>query len=468
MLLGFFERLREYGVPVSTREILDCLNLFEHRILQFAIDDFYYLSRTSLVKDEKYYDRFDRAFDAFFSGLDSLPSLFAEEEIETQLQQLLQSGLTDIRPQDIDQAISEYHEQTTLAQLSRATLPGDGSDSVEDDDQQLDLSREAKESGNACEGDVKDPSEENGESGESREEGEKGKAGEDGETGEEGESGEEGEKGEEGERGDEGEKGEGDGGIEGEGKSDQGEIGTKSEFAGEASQRAQKLWQLRRFEDFDADVELGTRNLKMALRRIRKFARTGAELELDLPNTIRGTARNGGLLDIVEVPEKHNSIKVLLFLDVGGTMDDHIELCAQLFSAARYEFKFLESYYFHNFIYESIWLDNNRRTEAKTNTWDVIRKFGSDYKIIFVGDANMARHEIAERGGSVEHFNGEAGQVWMQRIQDQFRKIVWLNPVPESRWQDSYTAVMIKRMLEDQMYPLSVEGIERAARYLVR
>ena len=149
-------------------------------------------------------------------------------------------------------------------------------------------------------------------------------------------------------------------------------------------------------------------------------------------------------------------------------MDDHIELCAQLFSAARYEFKYLETYYYHNFIYESVWPDNERREEAKISTWDMIRKFGSDYKIIFVGDANMARHEIAERGGSVEHFNAESGEVWMQRMEDQFRKVVWLNPVPEKRWQDSYSTVMIKRLVDDHMYPLSVEGIEQAARYLVR
>ncbi|HIG40537.1 MAG TPA: VWA domain-containing protein [Gammaproteobacteria bacterium] len=236
----------------------------------------------------------------------------------------------------------------------------------------------------------------------------------------------------------------------------------------ESQRSAMKVWHQRQYQDYDPEVELGTRNIKMALRRLRKFARTAAEMELDLMDTIRCTARNGGFLDIREVPERHNSVKVLLFLDVGGSMDDHIELCSQLFAAARSEFKYLEYYYFHNFIYENIWLSNDRRQEEKLNTFDLIRRFGSDYKIIFVGDANMARHEIAERGGSVEHFNGDAGEVWLSRIQDQFKKIIWLNPVEKKKWRDSYTTEMIRRLVDDHMYHLSVDGIEQAMRYLAR
>jgi uncharacterized protein with von Willebrand factor type A (vWA) domain len=458
MLLGFFERLREYEVPVSTRELLDCLNLFQHRLLRFSIDDFYFLSRTSLVKDEKYYDRFDRAFDSFFSGLDSLPALFVQPEIEPLLQRLLQSGLIDLRSVDIEQAINDYREQVALAKGCLTLLADSASESRTD---------ESSDQDSVVKGQAETVSEE-GEAGDKAEDGKQGEEAEQGDDGQEGEEGESGEEGEKGEKGEEGEKGEGDGGIEGEGESDEGEMGSKPSFEQEASQRAQKLWQLRRFEDFDANVELGTRNLKMALRRVRKFARTGAELELDLPNTIRSTANNAGMLDIIEVPEKHNSIKVLLFLDVGGSMDAHIELCEQLFSAARYEFKYLESYYFHNFMYESVWPDNERHGEDRISTWDVIRKFGSDYKIIFVGDGAMAPHEIFEKGGSVERYNPEPGQLWLQRVQDQFKKIVWLNPVAEERWQNSHTSLTIKRLVDNHMYPLTVEGIEQAARYLVR
>jgi uncharacterized protein with von Willebrand factor type A (vWA) domain len=206
----------------------------------------------------------------------------------------------------------------------------------------------------------------------------------------------------------------------------------------------------------------------MALRRLRKFARTAADLELDLNETIRCTARNGGILDIREIPERHNAVKVLLFLDVGGSMDDHIELCAQLFSAARSEFKHLEYFYFHNFIYESVWNDNERRGDDRVLLLDVLRKYGRDYKVIFVGDAQMARHEIAERGGSVEHFNAEPGQHWMQSVQEQFRKVIWINPIAVDQWKDSYTTEMIRRIMDDQMYHLSVEGIEQAMKHLVR
>lgn len=428
MLLSFFERLRTYGVPVSTRELLDCLNVFEARLIRYDLNDFYALSRTSLVKDEKYYDRFDRAFEDFFSGLDSLPLVTDETVVET-LHQAFQ--LSDRL------ALSENELEQINEQLAQAL----------------------------AEQQANEPEQQEGDQGE---QGDEGEAGDEGEEGDEGHKGEQGDGGEEGEQGDDGQKGKGNDGVEGEGLSEDGELGEKQEVTEESSRKANKLWQLRRFEDYDETAELGTRNLKMALRRVRKFARTGADLELDLDTTIRNTARQAGLLDIVEVPERHNSIKVLLFLDIGGSMDDHIELCNQLFSAARYEFKYLDSYYFHNFVYENLWTENERRVDVKFKTWDMLRKFGSDYKIIFVGDANMGMHEITESGGSVEHFNAESGDVWIRRILEHFTKVVWLNPVQEKYWQNSNTTGMIKRIFSDRMYPLTVEGIEQAARYLVR
>ena len=206
----------------------------------------------------------------------------------------------------------------------------------------------------------------------------------------------------------------------------------------------------------------------MALRRLRKFARTSPVLEFDLAATIRSTAKQAGLLDIIEVPERHNSVKVLLLLDIGGSMDEFAVLCEQLFSAARSEFKYLEIFYFHNFFYESLWTSSTRAPESRVNTLDVLRKFGSDYKIIVVGDANMARHEITEKGGSVERYNPEPGELWLQRFQDSFKKMIWLNPTEESRWLDVYTIQMLRRLMPDQMFHLSVNGIEQGMKYLVR
>ena len=276
-------------------------------------------------------------------------------------------------------------------------------------------------------------------------------------------------------RGGEGE-GEGEGGTEGEGSDgDAGEghssksaEGVRDDSDGERQHSATKVWELRSFEEYDPDVELGTRNIKMALRRLRKFARTSSLLELDLPATIRSTAKQAGLLDIVEVPERHNSVKVLLLLDVGGSMDEFAILCEQLFSAASSEFKYMEIFYFHNIFYESLWTSSTRSPESRIKTIDVLRKYGSDYKIIIVGDGNMARHEIAEKGGSVERYNPESGELWLQRFQESFRKIVWLNPTEESRWLDVYTIQMLRRLMPGQMFHLSVSGIEQAMKKLTR
>ncbi|MDK2124180.1 vWA domain-containing protein [Parachitinimonas caeni] len=232
--------------------------------------------------------------------------------------------------------------------------------------------------------------------------------------------------------------------------------------------RAVKVWDQREFRNFDDSVELGTRNIKVALRRLRQFARDGAEEILDLDATIHATAANAGHLDLKLVPERHNTVKVLLFLDVGGSMDDHIKVCEELFSAAKTEFKHLEYFYFHNFVYESVWRDNARRHGERFPTWDVIHTFGSDYKLIFVGDATMSPYEILYRGGSVEHNNDEPGKVWLERLLDQFSHAVWLNPVRQEIWDYTESVIMTRQMLGERMFPLTVEGIEQAMRSLTR
>lgn len=226
--------------------------------------------------------------------------------------------------------------------------------------------------------------------------------------------------------------------------------------------KAVKVWDKRDFKNLDDTVELGTRNIKVALRKLRKFAREGAETELDIDDTIRSTARNGGYLDLKIVPERHNAVKVLIFFDVGGSMDDHVKVCEELFSAVHTEFKHLEYFYFHNFIYETVWKDNGRRFDQKTDLYEVMNKYGRDYKVIFVGDATMSPYEIAYPGGSVEHWNKEAGSVWMERVSDTWDNVVWLNPQPEDWWGHTPSIQLTKELVEDRMYPLTVQGLERA------
>lgn len=231
--------------------------------------------------------------------------------------------------------------------------------------------------------------------------------------------------------------------------------------------KAVKVWDKREFKNLDSEVELGTRNIKVALRRLRRFARTGAADELDLDATIKGTARKA-YLDIVMRPERHNAVKVLLFLDVGGSMDPHIKLCEELFSAASSEFKHLEFFYFHNCVYEAVWKDNKRRWSERSSTLDILHKFPHDYKLIFVGDASMSPYEINYPGGSVEHWNEEAGEVWLQRMTDVYHSAVWLNPIPEKNWQYGQSINMIKTLMEGRMFPLTLDGLDRAMRELTR
>lgn len=229
-----------------------------------------------------------------------------------------------------------------------------------------------------------------------------------------------------------------------------------------------KVWEQREFRNLDDSVELGVRNIKVALRRLRRFARQGAATELDLEGTISGTARNGGVLDLHLRPERHNAVKVLLFLDVGGSMDDHIQACEELFSAARAEFKHLEHFYFHNCVYEGVWQDNRRRYDQRRSTWEVIHTYGPDYKLVFVGDASMSPYEIARPGGSVEHWNEEAGALWLERLLSTWSQAVWLNPLPEGHWTYTPSIQMIRQLLGERMFPLTLDGLERAMRALMR
>ena len=231
---------------------------------------------------------------------------------------------------------------------------------------------------------------------------------------------------------------------------------------------AVKVWDKRNYRDLDDSVEIGTRNIKMALRRLRKFARTGAAEELDISDTISSTAKNAGLLDIKMVPERHNSVKVLLFFDVGGSMDPHVKLCEELFSAARTEFKHLKYFYFHNFIYESVWSKSIRRHAETTSTFEILHKYSKDYKIIFVGDATMAPYEVTHVGGSIEHYNDEAGAVWIKRLTDIFNNVVWINPTPKDFWEHSYSIEVVRELVEDRMFPLSVKGLEEAMTLLTK
>jgi hypothetical protein len=244
--------------------------------------------------------------------------------------------------------------------------------------------------------------------------------------------------------------------------------GVRIGTAGAGARRAVKVWERREFRNLDDTVELGTRNLKLALRKLRRFAREGAAEQLDLEGTIDATARNAGLLDLKLVPERHNAVKVLLFLDVGGSMDDHVRVCEELFSAARSEFKHLEHFYFHNFIYEQVWKDNSRRFGAVTPTERLLRTYGRDYRVIFVGDASMSPYEITQPGGSIEHWNAESGAVWMRRVTNSFPRFVWLNPDEPRRWEYTPSVGLTRELVAGRMFPLTIAGLDSAIRELKR
>jgi hypothetical protein len=388
MLIDFFYHLRAAKLPVSIKELLTLLEGLKQGVIGPSIDEFYYLARATLVKDETNYDKFDRAFGAFFHGVQG--TLDVTKEIPDEwFKQMLER---DFSPEE-------------LAQLQKL-----GWDKLmEEFRKRLDEQQGAHHGGNRWIG-----------------------------------SG--------------GTSPFGHGGVHPEGI----RVGGPSK----GNRTAVKVWETRAYRDYDDDVEIGTRNIKIALRRLRRFAREGADLELDLPDTITSTARNAGWLDLKMVPERHNTVKVLMLLDVGGTMDEHIKRVEELFSAAKAEFKHLEFYYFHNCLYEYVWRNNRRRYAEKFDTWDVLRKYNPDYRLIFVGDATMSPYEILQPGGSVEHNNPEAGAVWLQRFTAHFPKFIWINPEPEGLWQYRQSISVIHQLMGGRMFPLTLEGLSRAMRQL--
>ncbi len=392
MLIDFFYKLREAGVPVSITEYLTLMEAMEQGVAALSVDDFYYLSRATLVKDERHYDRFDVVFGAHFQGLEAA---FAELVGEVPAEWLRRLG------------------ELTLSAEEKARIQSLGGW-----EKLMDTLRErlAEQEG--------------------RHEG--------------------------------GSKWIGTRGASPFGAYGYNPEGVRMGQHESRHRRAVKVWDKREFRNFDDSVELGTRNLKVALRRLRRFAREGAAEELDLDDTIRSTARNAGYLDLKLVPERHNAVKVLLFLDVGGSMDDHVQICEELFSAARGEFKHLEHFYFHNCVYETVWRDNHRRFAERIPTPDVLHTFGHDYKLIFVGDATMSPYEISHSGGSVEHMNEEPGSVWLQRLLTVYPYAVWLNPQPEDWWAYTPSIKMIRELLDGRMFPLTLDGLEQAMRALQR
>lgn len=392
MLIDFFETVRASKVPVSLKELLDLMEAIQKRLVFANVDEFYYLSRLCLVKDEKHFDKFDRAYDKYFKGIEQLDDLFAEAIPEDWMRSEFERNLSDEQKAQIE-------AMGGLEELMKAFK------------ERMEEQHKRHQGGNRMIG-----------------------------TG--------------------GTSPFGANGYNPEGF----RIGQQSGRQG----RAVKVWEKRGYKDLDGDITLGIRNIKIALRRLRKFAREGAADELDLDDTIRSTARNAGYLDLKMVPERHNSIKVLLFFDIGGSMDPHVKVCEELFSAARVEFKHMEYFYFHNFIYESVWKNNLRRSNETTSLYDVLHKYSPDYKVIFVGDASMAPYEITQPGGSIEHWNEEAGATWMQRLTDHFEKVAWINPLPEQYWGEGGSLGITRQLMEQRMYPMTVEGLEEGMKYLSR
>jgi uncharacterized protein with von Willebrand factor type A (vWA) domain len=392
MLVNFFFELRQGGVPVTVTEFLTLLEALRERVAWVSAQDFYYLARLCLVKDERHYDRFDRVFAEFFQGAEKLFQQLVAQVPEEWLKALGERILSEEEKRKI-QSLGGWDE---LMQTLRERL------------------REQQE----------------------RHEG--------------------------------GNKWIGTGGTSPFGANGYNPEGIRIGQQGSRNRRAVKVWDQREYRNFDDSVELGTRNLKMALRKLRKFAREGSPDLLDLDGTIDATARNAGLLDLKLVAERRNAVKVLLFLDVGGSMDDHVRICEELFSAARSEFKHLVHYYFHNFVYESLWQDNRRRSSALTSTAQVLRTYSRDYRVIFVGDATMSPYEIVQPGGSVDHWNQEAGSVWMQRICEAFPRLVWLNPEPEERWEYTSSVRIVRDLIGERMFPVTLSGLDRAIAELRR
>jgi uncharacterized protein len=392
MLVKFFFELRAGGVPVSLTEFLVLLEALRARVAFASGQEFYYLARTCLVKDERHYDRFDQVFAQVFAGAQKLFSELLARVPAEWLRSLSERTFSEEEQRQVA-ALGGWEK---LLQTLRERLA------------------------------------------------------------------------EQQERHQGGSKWIGTGGTSPFGANGYNPEGIRIGQEGSRQRRAVKVWERREFRNFDDTVELGTRNLKLALRKLRRFAREGAAEELDLDGTITATARNAGLLDLKLVPERRNAVKVLLFLDVGGSMDDHIRICEELFSAARSEFKHLEYFYFHNFIYEHVWRDNRRRFGLVTPTAQLIRTYGHDYRVIFVGDATMSPYEITQPGGSVEHWNKEAGAVWMQRITATWPRLVWLNPEDPARWEYTASVRLTHELVAGRMFPVTIQGLDAAIAQLRR
>jgi uncharacterized protein with von Willebrand factor type A (vWA) domain len=391
MLVTLFHELKAAGVPVTLREYLTLIEAMEKDLAGRRVDDFYYLSRAALIKDERNLDKFDRVFGNVFKGIASMSEALQVEIPKEWLAKLAEKYLTDEEKRQIE-AMGGLNK---LLELLR---------------RRLQEQRGRHQGGNKWIGTA--------------------------------------------------------------GTSPFGAYGYNPEGVrigqeGNRSFRAVKVWDKREFRDLDDQVELGTRSIKIALRRLRKFARTGAPEELDLHGTIARTAHKG-YLDILMRPERHNAVKVLLFFDVGGSMDWHIKATAELFSAARAEFKHMEHFYFHNCLYEKVWRENRRRFDHATPTFDLLHTYGHDYKVIFVGDASMSPYEIMAPGGSVEHYNEETGALWMERVARTYPACIWLNPVPEREWGYTASIGLMRQLVSGRMYPLTLDGLDRAIRELVR
>lgn len=391
MFIGLFDTLKRAGVPVSLRELLDLHAAIERGVVFANTDEFYRLARLIMVKDERYYDRFDKAFAAWFEGI---------EDLDAAIEALIPD---DWLRREFEKSLSE-EDKAKIESL------GGLEQLIETFKKRLEEQKERHAGGN---------------------------------------------------------KWIGTGGTSPFGAYGYHPEGIRIGQEGSRHRRAVKVWDERRFRDYDDSLELGTRNIKVALRRLRRFARAGAAEEFDIDGTIDATARDGGLLNVKMRAERHNAVKVLLLLDVGGSMDDHIRICEELFSACRSEFKHLEHFYFHNCIYEGLWRNNDRRGE-RIDTLEVLRTFGSDYKVVIIGDAAMSPYEITHPGGSVEHFNDEAGALWLQRVTGKFTKLVWLNPMPRRAWDYTHSTHLIRELIEDRMYPATLQGLDEAARELMR
>ncbi len=390
MLIDFFLKLKSHRLPVSVKEYLTLLEAMEKGVIGQSVDEFYYLSRASLVKDEANFDKFDRAFAEFWEGVEAIPGVEAGIPLEWLLKQA----------------------ELTLSDEEKARVEalGGWEKLMETLKKRLEEQKARHQGGNKWIGTA--------------------------------------------------------------GTSPFGAHGYNPEGIriGQGKSRnrgAVKVWDKREYLNLDDSVQLGTRNIKVALRRLRRFAREGAADEFDLDNTINSTARKA-YLDIHMRPERRNTVKVLLLLDIGGTMDDHIKLCEELFSAAKTEFKHLQYYYFHNCLYDYVWKDNRRRHSERTRTWDVLHKYGHDYKVIFVGDATMSPYEILQPGGSVEYSNEEPGALWIKRVTDVYPKCVWLNPEPEEVWGYRQSVNIMRELMGGRMFPTTLGGLERAMRLLTK